>query len=235
LTIAPLPSSAVAFVLLALASVSFDGLSRTFVWMTLIGENPLEYPGRTTLMVANTAGLLGLWATLAGAYALALGLGRQLGPLGQSPTRLRGSQVLSVVPIALGYHTAHYLPVFLVDAQQALRAASDPFGLGWDLFGTRQLPVVTSFLADPATLYPLWYTQLGLITAAHVAAVGVAHAISTRLERPPGDGRAGDTRAAGAPDRAERGGLVASQLPLVVLMIAYTMFGLWLLSTPAVG
>jgi hypothetical protein len=39
------PASGVAFVLVALASVSFDGLSRTFWWIALAGENPLEHPG----------------------------------------------------------------------------------------------------------------------------------------------------------------------------------------------
>src|SRR5439155_16760778 len=35
------------FVLLTLAAVSFDGLSRTFWWLNLGHINPLEFPGRT--------------------------------------------------------------------------------------------------------------------------------------------------------------------------------------------
>jgi hypothetical protein len=34
---------------------------------------------------------------------------------------------------------------------------------------------------------------------------------------------------------AGRGRALASQLPMVLLMIGYTALGLWLLSTPAVG
>ena len=50
----PLPPSGVAFLLLALSSVSFDGLSRTFFWLGLNGVNPLEFPGRTAMMAINT-------------------------------------------------------------------------------------------------------------------------------------------------------------------------------------
>lgn len=221
LAVERLPPSAVAFVLLALSSVSFDGLSRTFFWLTLIGENPLEYPGRTALMGPSTAGLLAVWGALSVGYRVALALGRQLAPLAPAESLAGGMLVLSIVPIALGYHAAHYLPVFLVDIQNALRAAADPFGLGWDLLGTRDLGVVTSFLTDPAKLYPLWYAQLALITLAHVAAIGIAHALA--------EGRGARSRDAGRP------GPALAQLPLVALMVAYTMFGLWLLSTPAVG
>jgi hypothetical protein len=132
-------------------------------------------------------------------------------PLG----RLVALFALPLVPIACGYHFAHYLPVFLVDVQHAVRAASDPFARGWNLLGTRDWPVVASFLSDPARVYAIWHSQVAIIVAAHVAGVVIGHALALRL--------AGRTRAA------------ASQLPMLVLMIGYTLLGLWLLSTPAVG
>src|SRR5690606_32448065 len=55
----PLPLSGALFLLLALSTVSFDGLMRTFFWLGLIGVNPLEYPGRTALMSPSTVGLGG--------------------------------------------------------------------------------------------------------------------------------------------------------------------------------
>jgi hypothetical protein len=105
--------------------------------------------------------------------------------------------------------------VFLVDAQHALRAASDPFGRGWNLLGTRDLPVIAALGSDPTRVYAIWTVQVAIIVGAHVAAVIVAHALMLRLAPHP--------RAA-----------TASQLPMTALMIAYTMLGLWLLSTPAV-
>jgi hypothetical protein len=208
-------ASLAAFILVTLASVSFDGLSRTFTWLGLLGENPLAYPGRTVLMVPNTLGFAGLLAGLALSYTAAVGLMAPLGGIRQPTARLLALFALPLVPIACGYHFAHYLPVFLVDVQHAIRAASDPVARGWDLLGTRDLPVVTSFLSDPARVYAIWHSQVAIVVAAHVAGVTVAHAFALRLL---------------GPARA-----TASQLPMLVLMIGYTVLGLWLLSTPAVG
>jgi hypothetical protein len=211
---APAPSLAV-FVLLVLASVSFDGLSRTFAWLGLLGANPLAYPGRTALMAANTLGFLALFGGLALAYVGAVRLLAVLAGIRAPTARLVGLFALPLVPIACGYHFAHYLPVFLVDVQYAIRAASDPFARGWDLLGTRDLPVVTSFLSDPDRVYAIWHSQVALIVVAHVAGVVIAHGLALRL--------AGQAPA------------TLSQLPMLVLMIGYTTLGLWLLSTPAVG
>jgi hypothetical protein len=215
LTLEPLEASGVAFVLLVLAAVSFDGLSRTFVWLGLLGVNPLVHPGRTALMAPNTLGLVAMFTLLTLAYLVTVRLAGSAGE-GSSAARLPAILVLSLVPIACGYHFAHYLPVLLVDVQYALRAASDPFARGWDLFGTRELHVVTSFLSDPSRVYMIWHTQVALIVTAHVAGVVIAHGLALRWSTP--------------------GGLsMRRQLPLLALMVGYTMLGLWLLSTPTAG
>jgi hypothetical protein len=208
-------TSRVVFALLVLSAVSFDGFSRTFSWLAFVGVNPLVYPGRTALVLPNTLGLVGAFALLFGAFVTAVTLGARLGGMGRAPGHHLGVFVLAMVPIVCGYHFAHYLPVFLVDVQWALRAASDPFARGWDLLGTRDLHVVTSFLSDSGRVYAIWHAQVGLIVAAHVAGVVVAHALALR--------------------HAARRAAVAGQLPLVLLMIGYTVLGLWLLSTPSVG
>jgi hypothetical protein len=210
------PASGVAFILLALAAVSFDGLSRTFAWLALVGVNPLDYPGRTALVAPNTAGLAALFALLALGYVAVVWLADRLVPLRAPGGRLLGTFVLSIVPIAFGYHFAHYLPVFLVDVQHAARAASDPFARGWDLLGTADLHVMTGFLSEASAVYRLWHTQVAIIVGAHVAAVGLAHALALRMADGP--------RAA-----------ALSQAPMLVLMIAYTLLGLWLLATPTAG
>jgi hypothetical protein len=166
-------------------------------------------------MAPNTLGFLGLFLGLMLAYVAAVRLVPPLARIRLPRAQLIALFALPLVPIACGYHFAHYLPVFLVDVQHAIRAASDPFSRGWDLLGTRDLPVVTSFLSDPARVYAIWHSQVAVIVAAHVAGVIIAHALALRL--------AGQGRAA------------ASQLPMLALMIGYTTLGLWLLSTPAVG
>ncbi|MGH6931567.1 MAG: hypothetical protein ACREEE_03955, partial [Dongiaceae bacterium] len=104
-----LPLSGVLFVLLTLATVSFDGLSETFWWLDLGGINPLEFPGRSAVVGRNTGGLLAAWATLTLAYGLAIALGRWLGNSRADLGVELGTFVLSILPISLAYHVAHYL------------------------------------------------------------------------------------------------------------------------------
>ena len=206
-----LPAAGVVFVVIALATVSFDGLSRTFWWLDLGGFNPLEHPGRSALVGWNTLGLAAAAACLLAAFAICTLAGARWSGTPPAPALRRF--VVSIVPIAFGYHFAHYLPSFLVDAQYALKALSDPMGEGWNLLGARELHVTASFLTHHASVVAIWYAQVAAIVAAHVIAVVVLHALTA--------GTASGRRAQ-----------VLSQLPLTVLMIAYTLFGLWLLSTP---
>ncbi|TPI70952.1 hypothetical protein [Mesorhizobium sp. B2-8-9] len=212
----PLPLSGTAFLLLALSSVSFDGLSKTFFWLSLFGVNPLEYPGRTALVGIGSFGLVLTLVLLAAVFALAAFLGQRLAGDAQSFGKAAGLLVWSIVPIALAYHIGHYLTVLLVDGQYALVALSDPFALGWNLFGTANRMVEAGVVAGAESAWWLWNLQAGVIIAGHVLAVLVAHGLAWRLHPQP-------SRAA------------LSQLPLTLLMIAYTIFGLWLLATPTAG
>ncbi|MDX8455024.1 hypothetical protein RFM98_19915 [Mesorhizobium sp. VK9D] len=212
----PLPLSGTAFLLLALSSVSFDGLSKTFFWLGLFGVNPLEYPGRTALIGIGSFGLVLTFVLLAAVFALAVLLGQRLAGERHLFGKTAGLLVWSIVPIALAYHIAHYLTLLLVDGQYALVALSDPFAQGWNLFGTANMMVEAGVVAGAESAWWLWNIQAGVIIAGHVLAVLVAHGLAWRLHPQP-------SRAA------------LSQLPLTLLMIAYTIFGLWLLATPTVG
>ena len=44
--------------------------------------------------------------------------------------------MLSLVPIALAYHFAHYLGYILIQGQYIIPLLSDPFGNGLNLFGS---------------------------------------------------------------------------------------------------
>jgi len=212
----PLPLSGVAFVLLTLAAVSFDGLSRTFWWLDLGGINPLEFPGRTAVMTRNSLGLAALWAALAVAYGAAVALGARLAGAQGSVDRLLGAFVLSILPISIGYHFAHYLTAFMVNGQYAAAALSDPFARGWDLLGLADRHVTTSFLSNYDAVSIIWKLQAAGIVLGHIVAVSLAHVIALAM--------LGSVRAA-----------LTSQLPLAVLMIGYTLFGLWLLAAPTAG
>ncbi|RUM97056.1 hypothetical protein EET67_14395 [Pseudaminobacter arsenicus] len=212
----PLPVSGIAFLLLVLSSVSFDGLSKTFFWLGLIGINPLEFPGRSAVMAVNTLGLMLTFAALSCAYLAAVRLGERLAASGNSLADVAGLMVWSIAPIALVYHFSHYLTALLVDGQYALVALSDPFSLGWNLLGTAHFHVEAGIVAGHDSAWALWNAQAVAIIAGHALAVLIAHALAFRLHE--------DARRA-----------TMSQFPLTVLMIFYTVFGLWLLSTPTAG
>jgi hypothetical protein len=208
--------SGILFVLLALATVSFDGLNRTFWWLGHAGINPLEFPGRSAVIGLNSIGLIGSWLALAGLFLAAIWLGCRLKGAGPNAMDVAGRLALSILPISIGFQFAHYLTIFLVNGQYAAIALTDPFAQGWANAHDRMHGVTTSFLANADDVSVIWDLQAAGIVLGHILAVVVAHAAVLHLVR----------------DRRQ---VLLLQIPLAALMVAYTLFGLWLLATPTAG
>jgi len=203
-----------AFVLLMLASVSFDGLSRTLTWFGWIGINPFALPSqaqRFVLILPNTLGLLAVYALFIIIYSSVILAGRGLAGSRNPPGGMAASFAISLLPIAMVYHFAHYSTYLFINGQDIVRLVSDPLGLGWNLFGTSGFRPWTSL-----NYLVVWHYQVALIVIGHIVAVYIAHRISLKTF--------GDHRAA-----------VRSQYPMLLLMVMYTMVGLWLLSAPSVA
>jgi hypothetical protein len=207
------PPALVPVCVLLLGAGSFDGLNETFRWLALLGVNPFEFPGRSALVPQTLAGLLAVNLALAAVLALCLAAGLRLAgsalPLRAAFARFAPS----LLPIALGYHVAHYLPSFLVDAQYALVALSDPLHRGADLLNLGEHFVSTGFFNNRDAVRLIYLAQAGAVVGGHVLAVLLAHALALRAF-------GGHTRAA------------LSQAPVAAFMIGYTLFGLWLLASP---
>ncbi|SPH24511.1 hypothetical protein DEA8626_03563 [Defluviimonas aquaemixtae] len=206
-----LTPSAIAFVTLILASVSFDGLAETFWWLARLGINPLEFPGRSAVLEANSAALVLFWAMSA---ALILGAVRAGLPAGHGFRETAGPLMLAFLPIAAGYHVAHYLIALLTNGQYAIAALNDPFGRGWSLLGLPDHWVSFGFLSTRAGVQAIWTAQFATILGAHLLAVLVSFKLSERIEG---------------------GHTLRAHLPMTLLMVGYTVFGLWLLSSPTAG
>jgi hypothetical protein len=204
-TMPPLTPSAAAFVALMLAAVSFDGLSDTFRWLALLGINPLEFPGRSAVVLPNTLGLAAGWALTAATILAAIALGRRLARARGRFWDEAGPAMLAFLPIAAGYHAAHYLTALLGNGQYLIAALNDPLASGASLLGLPHHWVSFAFMTDPAQVAAIWNAQFALILGAHLLAVLIA----LRLAGP---------RPA------------VAHLPMTALMVAYTVFGLWLLS-----
>lgn len=195
--------SEMGFVAVALGSLSFEGLSETFFWLGLIGENPLEFTGRSAVAGVNTVGLVAAWVlTVIGLWAV-LALGRHWG--GQQFAA--GPVMLSFLAIAAGYHTAHFLVTLLTSAQYTLSAMNDPLFRGDALLGLPPFYVSLGFLSDPTVMSLLYAVQFAAILGAHLLAVVLV------------------LKLVGPHARA------LAHAPMTGLMVGYTVLGLWLLST----
>ncbi len=201
------------FVLLLLSSVTFDGFTATPAWALLEGAlyTALTPLGASRLTVIGTLGLLAFPLTFAVLYGLfAVWMARAAGS-GLPATRVACVFVLSLVPIAIAYHLAHYFTFLLIQGQLVIRLASDPFGFGWNLFGTaRYRPDIGIVGARSA-----WYTAVSAIVVGHIIAVYVAHGIAVR-------------------EYPTRRAAIRSQVPMLILMVVYTMVSLWIIAQPIV-
>jgi hypothetical protein len=124
---------------------------------------------------------------------------------------LSGLFVLSLVPIAIAYHLAHYFSLLAVAGQFIIPLVSDPFGNGWDLFGTT-LYRIDIGIVDARFI---WYLSVVAIVTGHMIAVWLAHLTASEVY-------------------ADNGAARRSQYPMLILMIGYTMLSLWILAQPIV-
>lgn len=212
----PLPLFGIFFVLLTLAAVSFDGVSHSFLWLGIWGVNPLDFPGRTAMIVPNTVGLFVSFVALTLLFWIAVALGWRLAGRPVAIAPLSGRLVLSLIPISITFHFAHFLTDLLVNGQYAIAALSDPFGQGLDLLGFDSHDVTTSFLNTASGAHTIFAIQTAAIVAGHVAGIVIAHLVVLEWG-------------------LKRREAAFIEAPLAVLMIAYTAFGLWALSSPSIG
>ena len=196
-----------------LGSGSFDGLNETFWWLSILGINPLEFPGRSAVIWQNTFGLIIANATLILVFWVCLHAGASMSRTNLPVSAAMRAFAPTLLPIALGYHVAHYLPSFLVDSQYVLVALSDPFLNGSDWLGLGEYYVSTSFFNSRASVRIIFLSQAGAVVLGHLIAVLTAHAVAMRLLR-------------------NRRDVLIFQAPLAVFMLGYTWFGLWLLASP---
>ncbi len=210
----PAPPTALAVFMIALLAIgSFDGFYRTFTWFSWTGQNPLQFTGRSSVILISSLGLLFALPILIGLYAACLWAGMAM--IGRRDLAGHAFRAFApaLLPIAFVYHFAHYLPALLVEVQALPIIANDPLGRGANLFGWDHLQVTTGFFNRLDTVRPIWLAQAGMVVAGHVIAILLSHVIALRL----------------LPRHRDA---AISQLPIAIFMILYTLFGLWLLASP---
>lgn len=151
----------------------------------------------------GTFGLAGTILLVAGLFSAAVTVAGTTGDAEQAG--LPRAFAHSVVPIAVGYLIAHYFSLLLFEGQRTIILASDPLGTGANLFGTADRAVNFSLV----TATTIATDQVLAVVTGHILGVVAAHDRAVRLF---------------PPRRATLG-----QLPLLALMVCYTVGGLTLL------
>ncbi len=213
-----LPTGMTALVILVLATVTFDGFSDTPEWAAALGLALEQTPGLTSpyfngLALANTLGLLAFPLAFAAIYwgfsALMGWVVKRAGGSSPDPAALMAAFCFSLAPIALAYHFAHYLGFLLIQGQLIIPLASDPFGFGMDWFGTAGYTVNIAI----TNARFIWFFAVTSIVTGHIVAVYLAHLRASAIYR-------------------HRQLAWRSQLPMLGLMVIYTVVSLWIISRP---
>jgi len=218
--------SLVLFVLFMLSSTTYDGIYRTEFWVGLFWRPMLALfepvwgtdlaRAQSTLeswfLVYQRAGLLLSPFCYLAFYLIVLTWAQAVTRATVPLRRLAVDFVYSLVPIALAYNATHYYPLLIAEGRRLPWRASDPLGLGWNLLNVSRPLVDTPELR----MGTVWHTQVALILVGHVVSVYLAHMIAVNTFH-------------------TRRQVIISQLPLLFLMVALTVIGLWVLSLPFAG
>jgi hypothetical protein len=219
----PESMSTVAFVLAMLSTTAFDGLRATQWWVGLFWQDPtgivtalaeskpiLVFPKLRSWYIAwETFWLLASPFVYLAVYVAFIALVKLVTRTPRTVRELALDFAYTLLPIVLVYNATHYSTLILTQGLKIVSLASDPFGWGWNLFGT------ATMLRRPI-LPPMgvvWHSQVALILIGHIASVYCAHRVALRLF-------------------PTRGKALASQLPMLVLMVMFTVAGLWILAQP---
>ena len=118
---------------------------------------------------------------------------------------------LSLIPIALAYHFAHYLSYILIQGQYIIPLLSDPFGNGLNIIGTANNTINISIINAKIA----WFISLISIISGHIISIFVAHIIALKIFK-------------------NQNIAIRSQYPMLFLMVFYTALSLWIIAQPIV-
>jgi hypothetical protein len=205
------PAGTVALLCVAIGSTTFDGAKEGPLFGSVVPHLQDFFTGLgmskgAALEWAFVVGLAVCIALVSALYRVGVaGMGS-----GASRLSLGGRTrafVHSLVPIAVAYVVAHYFSLLAYQGQAVWWLASDPLGDGSDLFGTAGGTIDYGVVSATG----IWYVQVGALVCGHVAALVLAHDRALALYR-------------------SARGATRSQVVMLVVMVAFTSLGLWLLS-----
>jgi len=208
---ATVPGSA-ALVIASIASTSFDGaqegafkngIQQVFEWLADAGFSLI-----TSLRLTDTIFMVLCFAGVGLVYLIGV---RGMSTVRGAPSlkKLRVGFAHTLIPIAFAYLVAHYFSLFVFQEQaQFTYLLSDPLGTAHtDLFGTASGGIDFRLLSATT----IWYVQVGALVVGHVLGLTLAH----------------DRALVYWPNYRDAS---RSQYWMLAVMVAFTCFGLYLLS-----
>jgi hypothetical protein len=200
-TVTPRPGL-VAVVAVLFGSTAFDSYKDTLAWQRFVIDVGLND------IFTNTVALLAFSAIVGGTFTVAA-MSTGVDTSGPNAVRRKDLPAMlahSVIPIIVGYMTAHYLSYLVEQGQYTLIQLSDPLVRGDNLLGTGNWEVQYWLSFHPSILAVV--KVLAVITG-HITGVVAAHDRAIKL----------------LPARHH----VSGQIGMLIIMVAYTATGLYLL------
>jgi hypothetical protein len=207
----PVKAGTTALLLFGISSTAFDGASQGALFNGLVGDvqDALTSAGASKaagLEVGLIVGLLVSVAVVTAVWSVAV-LGMPRHQLRLSHLQLGRRFAHTLIPIAAAYLVAHYFSALAYDGQAVIHLASDPLGRGSDIFGGATAGIDYSVVSATQ----IWNIQVAALVLGHVAGLVLAHDRALAIYGSP---------------RAASG----SQIVMLVVMVMFTILGLWLLS-----
>jgi ferredoxin len=189
-----------------LALTSFHGITMTPYWTRVNQLIRVETGLEATVIFTLLMGMI-LFGQVA-LFWLGSRWSSRLAPNGLSVSKIFKAFSYCVLPIALFYHLAHNSMHFFMEAQELIPLLSDPFGLGWNLFGT-----AGNSYRELLTIEIVSWIQVLLILSGHLFGVRIADRISRRLVADPNKA-------------------MLMLAPLIFVMILYSALSIFLIASP---
>lgn len=197
----------VIFHVILLGTISFDGLSETRLWTNIeillipsIGKALTETLG---IFFVPSLFFVLLWIVCKTVSIITKE---------KSTETIMTSFVFSLTPIAIAYHIAHYLSYILITGQLIIPVLSDPFGYGWNIFGTSNYTLDIGIINAKNA----WYSSVIIIILGHIFSVIISHVNALKVF-------------------SKTSIAIKSQIPILILMIFYTALSLWIIAQPIVN
>ncbi len=194
------PAGTAALACALLGTTAYDSFSSTAWWVQIVQASDLPR------WLWGLVGLSVMVVIVAGLYAAGVAALRWGLSVRGSLLATGDSLAVGLVPIVAGYALGHYLTLLVIEGQRTVIQLADPLGQGWNVLGLAENGIVATPLTYPTVTA---VAQLLFIVGGHVLGVIVAHDRAVALLRPEAMRRA--------------------QLPLLTVMVIYTVGGLMLL------